>query len=162
MALTACDTPSGTAETAAPKIVGKTAKVGTEIVMYKSPACECCTGWAEHLRQSGFTVIEKKQEDMDAIKSKYGVSENLTSCHTAVVNGYIVEGHVPAADVTRLLKERPKITGLTAPGMPRHSPGMQEPGKVPENYDVLAFDAEGKSHMFTRYYADGKFREFTR
>lgn len=151
VALTACDAPSGTAETTAPKVVASTAKAGSEIVMYKSPACECCTGWAEHLRQSGFTVIEKKQEDMDAIKAKYGVPEGLASCHTAIVDGYVIEGHVPAADVTRLLKERPKVTGLTAPGMPMQSPGMQAKRLQPKNYNVLAFDKNGKSHVFTRY-----------
>jgi hypothetical protein len=144
MALTACDVPTGTVETGA-------AKAGSEIVMYKSPACECCSGWAEHLRQTGFTVIEKKHEDMDAIKAKYGVPERLASCHTAIVDGYVIEGHAPSADVTRLLKERPKVTGLTAPGMPMKSPGMQAKGLQPKNYNVLAFDKNGKSHVFTRY-----------
>jgi hypothetical protein len=119
--------------------------------MYKSPTCQCCTGWAEHLRQAGFTVIENKQEDMDAIKSKYGVPEKLASCHTAIVDGYVIEGHVPAADVTRLLKEKPKVAGLTAPGMPMQSPGMQASGLQPKSYNVLAFDKNGKSHVFTHY-----------
>jgi len=142
--LAACDAPTVKVETIAPAM-------GTEIVMYKSPSCECCTGWAEHLRQAGFAVIESKQEDMDAIKVKYGVTEKLASCHTAIVDGYVIEGHVPAADVVRLLKERPEVAGLTAPGMPMQSPGMQADGLQPKNYNVLTFDRNGKSDVFTRY-----------
>ncbi len=122
-----------------------------EVVMYKSPNCECCTGWADHLRKEGFTVVEKKRDDMDAIKAKYGVTQKLASCHTAIVDGYVIEGHVPAADVERLLTERPNIVGLTAPGMPMKSPGMQKSGQTPKNYDVLAFDADGTSRVFTHY-----------
>ena len=122
-----------------------------EVVMYKSPNCECCTGWAEHLGKEGFSVVEYKRDDMDAIKSKYGVTEKLASCHTAIVDGYVIEGHVPAADIERLLKERPNVVGLTAPGMPMKSPGMQQPGQAPKGYDVLAFDADGKSRIFTHY-----------
>jgi len=88
---------------------------------------------------------------MDVIKAKYGVTQKLASCHTAIVDGYVIEGHVPAADVARLLKERPDVVGLTAPGMPMKSPGMQKPGQTPKNYDVLAFDADGKSQVFTHY-----------
>ncbi|MDQ6998513.1 MAG: DUF411 domain-containing protein [Mariprofundus sp.] len=126
-------------------------KTMPEVVMYKSPNCECCTGWAEHLSKNGFTVIEHKRDDMDAIKSKYGVTDKLASCHTAIVDGYVIEGHVPAADVERLLKERPDVVGLTAPGMPMKSPGMQSVGQTPKGYDVLAFDHDGKSHVFTHY-----------
>ena len=103
--------------------------------MFKSAGCDCCTGWAEHLRKEGFTVVEHKKEDMDAIKSLFGVPEKLASCHTAYIDGYVIEGHVPAADVKRMLKEKPKITGLTAPGMPMKSPGMQKPGLPPKGYD---------------------------
>jgi len=88
---------------------------------------------------------------MDVIKAKYGVTQKLASCHTAIVDGYVIEGHVPAADVARLLKERPDVVGLTAPGMPMKSPGMQKPGQIPKNYDVLAFDANGTSHVFSHY-----------
>jgi len=124
---------------------------GKDILMYKSPTCGCCGNWAEHLRGAGFTVVEKKQENMDAIKVKYGVPEKLASCHTAIIDGYIIEGHVPAADVERLLKERPDIVGLTAPGMPMKSPGMQSVGQKPKGYDVLAFDKDGNSHVFSHY-----------
>jgi len=131
--------------------IAEEAKSPTEIVMYKSPTCGCCGNWAEHLRGAGFTVIEKKREDMDAIKAKFGVPEQLSSCHTAVIDGYIIEGHVPAADVKRLLKERPKVAGLTAPGMPMKSPGMQDVGQEPKNYNVLAFDKDGTAKVFSHY-----------
>jgi len=123
----------------------------TDVEMYKSPNCECCTGWAEHLRKAGFSVTVHKRDDMDAIKRKYGVPEKLASCHTAVVDGYILEGHVPAQDVERLLKEHPKVAGLTAPGMPMKSPGMQAVGRSPQGYDVLAFDKDGTSKIFSHY-----------
>jgi hypothetical protein len=122
-----------------------------EVVMYKPVSCDCCSGWAEHLRAEGFHVVTKKREDMDIIKEKYGVTDKLASCHTAIIDGYVIEGHVPAADVERLLKERPDIVGLTAPGMPMKSPGMQAVGKAPKGYDVLAFDKDGKSKVFTHY-----------
>ncbi len=122
-----------------------------EVVMYKAPNCDCCTGWADHLRKEGFTVVVHKRDDMDAIKTRFGVSQKLASCHTAIVDGYVIEGHVPAADVERLLKERPDIAGLTAPGMPMKSPGMQKAGQEPQGYDVLAFDKDGKATVFHRY-----------
>jgi len=122
-----------------------------EVVMYKPVSCDCCSGWADHLRAEGFHVVTKKLEDMGAVKAKYGVTDKLASCHTAIVDGYVIEGHVPAADVERLLKERPDIVGLTAPGMPMQSPGMQAAGKAPKGYDVLAFDKDGKSKVFTHY-----------
>jgi len=143
LGLAACD---GSSSSSSP-----TAPVTKEIVMYKSPACECCTGWAEHLRKAGFTVIENKREDMAAIKAQYGIPQKLESCHTAIIDGYIIEGHVPAADVKRLLKERPGVAGLTAPGMPMKSPGMQAVGQKPQGYDVLAFDRDGTSRVFTHY-----------
>ncbi|HKI62345.1 MAG TPA: DUF411 domain-containing protein [Mariprofundaceae bacterium] len=146
LALVAFNASNGAAENAA-----TSARTTKEIVMYKSPGCECCTGWAEHMRKAGFTVTENKRDDMDAIKSKYGVTDKLASCHTAIIDGYVIEGHVPAADVERLLNERPQVVGLTAPGMPQQSPGMQDKANHPKGYDVLAFDKEAKSHVFTRY-----------
>jgi hypothetical protein len=125
--------------------------LASEIVMFKSPGCDCCTGWAEHLRKEGFTVVEHKKENMDAIKSYFGVPEKLASCHTAYINGYVIEGHVPAADIKRMLKEKPQIAGLTAPGMPMKSPGMQAPGLPPRGYDVLSFDKSGKSQVYKKH-----------
>jgi len=152
--LTACETSRGTVEApASTSAHAVSTEVGNarEVVMYKSPSCECCTGWAEHLTQAGFTVKVNKREDMDAIKVQYGVPKRLTSCHTALIGGYIIEGHVPAADVERLLKEKPAIAGLTAPGMPQHSPGMQAKWLPPKGYAVLAFDKNGSTHIFTQY-----------
>ncbi|WP_038247231.1 DUF411 domain-containing protein [Ghiorsea bivora] len=123
----------------------------TEVVMYKNPSCGCCGAWAKHMRAAGFTVKELPREDMEAVKEKYGVSAGLASCHTALVDGYVIEGHVPASDVLRLLKDRPDVVGLTAPGMPMQSPGMQAEGKNPRNYDVLAFDQQGGVKVYHRY-----------
>jgi len=123
----------------------------TEVVMYKNANCNCCADWAKHLQANGFSVTENVSTDMPAIKAKHGVPRKLSSCHTAIIDGYIVEGHVPASDIKRLLKERPKVTGLTAPGMPKHSPGMQATGLKPHSYDVLSFDKDGSSQLFTHY-----------
>ena len=123
----------------------------TEITMYKDPNCGCCGDWAKHLQAEGFTVTEKLSNDMDSVKTEYGVPAALASCHTAMVDGYIIEGHVPADDIKRLLKERPAVTGLTAPGMPMQSPGMQPSGLPPKGYDVLSFDKQGNSHVYHSY-----------
>ncbi|VAX06843.1 CopG protein [hydrothermal vent metagenome] len=122
-----------------------------EITVYKSPTCGCCTDWEDHLRDEGFKVTSIDETDMDRIKSSNGVPEHLHSCHTAVIDGYVVEGHVPAADIYRMLKERPEIVGLSAPGMPMKSPGMQQPGLLPQGYSVLAFNKRGESVVFTSY-----------
>jgi len=157
LALAACDSSTGTAEISTPPATpvaarADTAATGPEVVMYKSPGCECCSKWADHLKGSGFSVIEYKRDDMDAIKATNHVTGKLASCHTAIVDGYVIEGHVPAADVERLLKERPANgVGLTAPGMPMKSPGMQSVGQKPEGYDVLAFDKDGKSTVYHSY-----------
>ncbi len=124
---------------------------GQTIDMYKSPTCGCCGDWASHMRQAGFTVTEHKRDNMNAIKKQYGVPKSLESCHTALIGGYIIEGHVPAKDVARLLKERPDIVGLTAPGMPMKSPGMQKEGLPTEGYDVLSFNGSGKTEVFAHY-----------
>jgi len=122
---------------------------GPEITVYKSPTCRCCTGWVEHLRKHGFKVTVKDTEDMEAIKADLGVPKNLTSCHTAVVGKYVIEGHVPAADIQRLLAKKPKIAGLAVPGMPAGSPGM-EVGYT-DKYDVIAFAAGRKNLVFARH-----------
>ncbi len=148
--LAACDSSTdaaGNAEVATTKVIQSQG----EVIMYKSPTCECCGGWAEHLRHAGFTVVENKREDMAAVKSEYGVPDKLSSCHTALIGGYIIEGHVPAADVARLLKERPNVAGLTAPGMPMKSPGMQAAGQKPQAYDVLSFTKDGQTKVFQHY-----------
>ncbi len=122
-----------------------------EITVYKSPTCGCCTDWEVHLEKEGFKVISHKRTNMDSVKKQLGVKSHLASCHTATIDGYVIEGHVPADDIKRLLKEKPNAAGLTAPGMPQHSPGMQPPGEKPRGYSVLMFDKEGKTKLFTRY-----------
>lgn len=122
------------------------------VTVYKSPTCGCCSKWEEHLTKSGFRVTSKPTDDMAAIRKQFGVPDKLQSCHTAVVDGFVIEGHVPAADVKKLLETRPAgIVGLTAPGMPPNSPGMQPEGKMPAGYDVLSFDREGNSKVFASY-----------
>ncbi len=125
--------------------------LATEVLMYKDPNCGCCGTWAKHLQAEGFNVTEKISSDMDSIKAKHGVAPRLASCHTAIVDGYVIEGHVPADDIKRLLKERPKIAGLTAPGMPAKSPGMQAEGLPPKGYDVLSFDKRGGTAVYSHY-----------
>ena len=110
-----------------------------EVTVSKDPNCGCCTAWAEHLRAAGFPVKIAEQPDMPALKARLGVPEALASCHTAEVAGYVLEGHVPATAVLRLLKERPQAKGLAVPGMPIGSPGME--GGAPETYNVMLFGA---------------------
>ena len=121
-----------------------------EVVMYKDPNCGCCGKWAEHMRSAGFAVKEVASPRMDLVKQEAGVPEALGSCHTAKVGGYVVEGHVPAADVRRMLAEKPAIRGLSAPGMPLGSPGMEGPYPA-EHYDVVSFDAQGRSAVFSKH-----------
>jgi hypothetical protein len=121
---------------------------GPEITVYRSPTCGCCKTWEEYLRKNGFTVKDILQDDLSAIKEESGVTGKLASCHTALIAGYVIEGHVPAADIQRLLKEKPKVVGLTAPGMPGASPGMDS-GKDP--YEVLTFDAKGNTTVWAKH-----------
>lgn len=122
-----------------------------DIVVYKSPTCSCCSKWEEHLDKSGFNVISRPTQQLVQIKNQRGIPENLRSCHTAVIDGYVIEGHVPASDIRKLLDQRPDVVGLTAPGMPQKSPGMQPEGEKPANYDVLSFNRQGESAIFTSY-----------
>ena len=107
------------------------------VEVWKSPSCGCCTGWVKHMRASGFEVKTHDVEDVDPVKRANGVPEPLHSCHTATVDGYVLEGHVPAADVRRLLAERPKAKGLSVPGMPADAPGMDM--NMGQPYQVIVF-----------------------
>jgi hypothetical protein len=118
------------------------------ITVYHSPTCGCCKKWVEYLKTDGFTVKSIEQEDLTDIKVELGVVPKLRSCHTAVIAGYVIEGHVPSADIRRLLSEKPKVTGLAAPGMPSSAPGM-DTGKDP--YEVLAFDGKGVTTVWARH-----------
>ena len=119
-----------------------------EVVVYKSAWCGCCQGWAEHMGARGFQVTVREQEDLSAIKRMSGVPEELESCHTAFVGGYAIEGHVPAGVTEKLLAERPRVRGLTVPGMPIGSPGME--GADPEPYEVMTFTQGATTNVYER------------
>ena len=118
-----------------------------ELVVYSSPTCGCCGQWTEHMEAAGFTVKSTKTEAMDAIKARYNVPLGLYSCHTAVIGDYVVEGHIPAEDVRRLLAEKPDVAGIAVPGMPLGSPGMDAGGEK-EPYTVFSFTASGERAVF--------------
>lgn len=122
---------------------------GQEVEVWKSPSCGCCGGWVKHMQAAGFTVKVHDIEDVQPVKTASGVPDALGSCHTAKVGGYVVEGHVPATDVLRLLAEKPKATGLSAPGMPADAPGMDMGTGQP--YDVILFDAGGGAKVYARH-----------
>ncbi|MEQ1613770.1 MAG: DUF411 domain-containing protein [Hyphomicrobiaceae bacterium] len=118
------------------------------IIVSKDPNCGCCTGWVQHLRRNGFAATVVETPDMQAVKTRLGVPAELASCHTAEIDGYIIEGHVPALAITRLIAEKPNAIGLAVPGMPIGSPGME--GGTPEIYDVILFGS-GRRESFGRY-----------
>lgn len=125
------------------------ADAGAEVTVYKSPTCGCCVKWIDHLEENGFEVVSVDVPDTRETKRANDVPARLAACHTALVDGYVIEGHVPAADVARLLRERPPVRGLAVPGMPVGSPGME--GPEPEPYAVLAFDARGRTEIFSTH-----------
>jgi len=122
-----------------------------EITLYKNVGCKCCTRWANLLRAKGYDVVEKGVDDLDAIKTHLQVGDKFRSCHTALIGGYVIEGHVPMKEIDRLLKERPNATGLSVPDMPVGSPGMEAPGKIPEPYTVFLMKADGSSEIYAKY-----------
>ena len=128
------------------------AETDARIHVVKDPGCPCCNAWIGHLRENGFNVSfeERSIEDLAAYKRERGIPEELSSCHTATVDDYTIEGHVPAADIRRLLDERPEMVGLTVPGMPFGSPGMG-PETERESYEVLLVGLDGSSQVFTSY-----------
>ena len=119
------------------------------VEVYKSAQCGCCKFWAEHLEKNGFKVNLHDVDDVPAARKKLGMPDQYGSCHTAKVGQYLVEGHVPAADIKRLLKERPKAVGLAVPSMPPGSPGMESDDPVP--YDTLLVGKDGKAKVFARH-----------
>ncbi len=122
-----------------------------EISIYRSESCGCCKKWGEHVEEAGFPIQDQVIQDLDAFKQAKGVIPELSSCHTAVVEGYVVEGHVPATSIQQMLNERPDIRGLTAPGMPMGSPGMETTGFKAEAFDVLAIAHDGTVSVFDKY-----------
>ena len=119
------------------------------ITVYKDPGCGCCKSWIEHLIKHGYRVDAKDTPGMTEIKRTLGVPTGLAACHTAMVNGYLIEGHVPAADIDRLLAQKPRVAGLAVPGMPMGSPGME--GGAAQRYQVLTFDKSGKTTVFASH-----------
>ncbi len=117
-----------------------------DIVVYKSQACGCCGKWVDHLKANGFRVGVRERNNLQPIKDKLGVPHRPRSCHTAEIGGYVIEGHVPADVIARLLKERPPIKGLAVPGMPMGSPGMEGPRR--DAYDILAFREAGPAMVY--------------
>lgn len=122
------------------------------VVVYKSPTCGCCSKWVDHLSEAGFQVKVNEIQDMAPMKVRYGVPTALQSCHTAQVGGYVLEGHVPASDVKRLLTDRPDVVGLAVAGMPMGSPGMD--GGTPVPYDVVAFHEDGRQETYSSHTGD--------
>jgi hypothetical protein len=119
--------------------------------VYKSPTCGCCSKWVEHVRQAGFTVKVTELDDqaLSGLKTKLGVPRTAQSCHTALIGGYTVEGHVPAAEISRLLKEKPAIQGVAVGGMPTGSPGMEVEGRPAQPYNVVSFDKQGDVKVYS-------------
>lgn len=120
------------------------------LTVTKTPWCGCCTGWIDHMKAAGFDVTVHEEEDLTAIKAKMGIAPKHQSCHTGEIEGYAIEGHVPAEDVARLLKERPDARGLSVPGMPVGSPGM-EMGSRHDAYEVLLILKDGSTEVFAKH-----------
>jgi hypothetical protein len=119
------------------------------ITVYKDPNCGCCAKWVKHLAANGFVTMVHDSSDMDAVKKNMRVPADLQSCHTALVDRYVIEGHVPASDIKKLLASKEKVQGLAAPGMPMGSPGME--GSSSDPYDVIAFSTDGTKRVFAKH-----------
>ncbi|MEB3231185.1 MAG: DUF411 domain-containing protein [Leptolyngbyaceae bacterium] len=154
LALSSCSLAQGSGDRPIAEAVDITmaqpAATDYEITVFRSPTCGCCGQWIEHMQAAGFTVKDEITQDMDAVKQQYGISSGLASCHTTVAGNYVIEGHVPAEDVQRLLAEAPDIAGIAVPGMPIGSPGM-ESGSYIEPYTVIAFSADGTNTVFANH-----------
>lgn len=151
-ALTGCDRKPaaavGVSGAAGPSSPVK-GKVGVPILVYRDPECGCCEAWADIARAEGYAVTVENRADMAAVKTRYGVPDQLASCHTAVIGGYAIEGHVPMQHVARLLRDKPRdIRGIAVPGMPRGSPGMEMPDGSADAFEVTAFGSDGKVSVF--------------
>jgi len=135
---------------AAAVVVGRSAAAASSTIdVYKDPACGCCGKWVEHLRANGFSARVHETAALDAFRARAGVPAALASCHTALIDGYVIEGHVPAAEIRRLLADRPQALGLAVPGMPAGAPGMDIP-RAP-GYTVLLFHADGTHRTYRSY-----------
>lgn len=141
-------TIAAVAAVAAAVVVTRDRPTGPEITVYKSPTCGCCTAWVTHVKRAGFRVVVHDTLDVQPVKDRWGVPGDLISCHTAKVENYVIEGHVPADLIQRLLQEKPAVLGIATPGMPSGSPGME--GGLVEPYDVLTFDKDGRTALFAK------------
>jgi hypothetical protein len=121
-----------------------------DVVVYKNPQCGCCNKWVRYLEDHGYNVSVENTRDVYAVKQMLGVPERLASCHTAIIDGYVVEGHITHRDIEKLLLTRPEVKGIAVPGMPAGTPGM-EIGNVVESYDVISFDENGNLKIFSRH-----------
>ena len=148
--LVGCMATNQTGPTAAESGSDAQAVLAGEMTVFRSPTCGCCGKWIEHAKAGGFSVKDEITEDMSAVKQQYGVPASMTSCHTTVVGNYVIEGHVPAEDVQRLLAEKPDIAGIAVPGMPVGSPGM-ESGDYTEPYTVFSFTETGETAVFAEH-----------
>jgi hypothetical protein len=146
LAATACNAKEPVPTDTASLIAATPAVALVPIKVYKTPTCGCCKAWVEHLEQNGFKVEVMDMPDLSAVKAKYGVKPEMQACHTAVVGNYVVEGHVPADLILKMINEKPAISGIAVPGMPMGSPGME--GGAKESYTVLSFDSTGKSSVY--------------
>ncbi|UQG58883.1 DUF411 domain-containing protein [Marinobacter sp. M3C] len=126
------------------------AETERNIHVYKSPTCGCCTDWVKHLEENGFEVEVSEVDNVTPVKIEAGLTPALASCHTAFINDYVIEGHVPADDIKRLLSQAPQARGLSVPGMPAGSPGM-EMGDRKDTYQVLLFNANGQTQVFAEH-----------
>ncbi len=129
-------------------LVAGAASPAPKVTVYKLASCGCCAQWVQHLREHGYQVTTEDVADVAPIKQKYHVPDAVASCHTALVGGYVVEGHVPADVISKMLRERPKIAGIGVPGMPQGAPGMESP--TPQHYDVLSFDTQGHTAVYAK------------
>jgi hypothetical protein len=130
---------------------GAIAQGPTTIAVVRDPGCGCCMKWVAHLRSAGFKATVTESSEMAAFKDSKGIPMGARSCHTGVVGGYVIEGHVPVEDIRRLLKDRPNVVGLAVPGMPSGSPGMEVPSGKVDAYNVVAFDKAGKTSVFSSH-----------
>lgn len=134
-----------------PLLLHRSAASSSRVLVYKDPSCGCCGKWADHLRANGFEVSIQETRNLEEYRKRFGVPANLSSCHTATVDGYVIEGHVPAREIQRLLKERGTAKGLAVSGMPIGSPGMESART--QAYSVMLFDADGHSTVYQSYAA---------
>ncbi|NJP05919.1 MAG: DUF411 domain-containing protein [Chloroflexaceae bacterium] len=146
--LVACASP--TTETA-PEAQTDNRQAASTVLVYKSPTCGCCSDWVEYLEEHGYTVTVEEVTDLVAIKQQYHVPPDMGSCHTALIDGYVIEGHVPVEDIERLLSERPDVLGIAVPGMPPGSPGMEIENYPPQPFEVLTFDVGGNATVYASY-----------